>query len=91
MTSCTNIVSRFALLSPFSDVLSTKSGAIAGHVLIIPKQVVKRFADLTSEQVTDLWLTAQKVGSQLENHFEASSLTYAIQVSTVQEKGECQL
>ncbi|KAI3882567.1 hypothetical protein MKX03_019362 [Papaver bracteatum] len=49
------------------------------HVLICPKRVVKRFVDLTLEEVTDLWLTAHKVGGTLEDHYQASSLTFTIQ------------
>ncbi|KAL5743878.1 hypothetical protein ACOSQ2_026994 [Xanthoceras sorbifolium] len=40
---------------------------------------VKRFVDLTADETSDLWLTAQKVGSQLECYHKASSLTLAIQ------------
>ncbi|KAF6172682.1 hypothetical protein GIB67_042005 [Kingdonia uniflora] len=40
---------------------------------------VKRFVDLSVEETADLWLTAQKVGSQLEKYHGASSLTLAIQ------------
>ncbi|KAH7864303.1 hypothetical protein Vadar_028052 [Vaccinium darrowii] len=40
---------------------------------------VKRFVDLTAEETSDLWLTAQKVGKRLEHHHKASSLTFAIQ------------
>ncbi|KAI3993757.1 hypothetical protein MKX01_002770 [Papaver californicum] len=49
------------------------------HVLICPKRVVKRFVDLTSEEASDLWLTAHKVGGILEDHHQASSLTFTIQ------------
>ncbi|KAL3686145.1 hypothetical protein R1sor_004167 [Riccia sorocarpa] len=35
--------------------------------------------DLTAEEVTDLWLTAQRVGQKLEPFFKGSSLTLAIQ------------
>jgi bis(5'-adenosyl)-triphosphatase len=52
---------------------------VPGHVLVCPKRLVKRFADLTAEETTDLWLSAQKVGSKLESHLKASSLTLTIQ------------
>ncbi|XP_074307721.1 bifunctional bis(5'-adenosyl)-triphosphatase/adenylylsulfatase FHIT [Silene latifolia] len=52
---------------------------LPGHVLVCPRREVKRFADLTVDETSDLWLTAQKVGSQLENYHKASSLTLAIQ------------
>ncbi|KAM1995458.1 hypothetical protein ACFX15_028505 [Malus domestica] len=40
---------------------------------------VKRFVDLTADETSDLWITAQKVGSRLESYHKASSLTLAIQ------------
>lgn len=48
-------------------------------MLICPKREVKRFGDLTADETSDLWLTAQKVGRQLESYHKASSLTFAIQ------------
>ncbi|GER54994.1 bis(5'-adenosyl)-triphosphatase-like protein [Striga asiatica] len=36
--------------------------------------------DLTADEVSDLWLSAQKIGSRLETYHKASSLTYAIQI-----------
>ncbi|KAK4278172.1 hypothetical protein QN277_016055 [Acacia crassicarpa] len=49
------------------------------HVLVCPKREVKRVADLTADETCDLWLTAQKVGRQLERYHNATSLTYGIQ------------
>ncbi|KAL6200522.1 hypothetical protein ACLB2K_030303 [Fragaria x ananassa] len=40
---------------------------------------VKRFVDLTVDETSDLWLTAQKVGSRLESYHKATSLTLTIQ------------
>ncbi|GAV80935.1 HIT domain-containing protein [Cephalotus follicularis] len=44
-----------------------------------PLLPVKRFVDLSTDETSDLWIMAQKVGSRLECHHKASSLTYAIQ------------
>ncbi|XP_057247636.1 bifunctional bis(5'-adenosyl)-triphosphatase/adenylylsulfatase FHIT [Beta vulgaris subsp. vulgaris] len=52
---------------------------LPGHVLVCPRREVKRFADLTADETCDIWLTAQKVGRQLEDYHKASSLTLAIQ------------
>ncbi|PWA58948.1 Histidine triad, conserved site-containing protein [Artemisia annua] len=49
------------------------------HVLVCPRREVKRFVDLTPEETSDLWISAQKIGKQLENYHKASSLTLAIQ------------
>ncbi|KAK6933942.1 Protein of unknown function DUF247, plant [Dillenia turbinata] len=43
------------------------------------RREVKCFVDLTDEETSDMWLTARKVGSQLENYHKASSLTFSIQ------------
>nr|DAD33964.1 TPA_asm: hypothetical protein HUJ06_012815 [Nelumbo nucifera] len=58
---------------------------LPGHVLVCPRREVKRFIDLTADEISDLWLTAQKVGCQLEHHHKASSLTFTIQID-VKEK-----
>ncbi|KAL5720743.1 bis(5'-adenosyl)-triphosphatase [Ranunculus cassubicifolius] len=52
---------------------------LPGHVLVCPKREVKRFVDLTADETSDLWMTAQKVGGRLENYHKASSLTLTIQ------------
>jgi bis(5'-adenosyl)-triphosphatase len=52
---------------------------VPGHVLVVSRRVVARFADLTPEETTDLWSLAKKVGTCVESHFGATSLTYAIQ------------
>ncbi|KAL3531006.1 hypothetical protein ACH5RR_010328 [Cinchona calisaya] len=40
---------------------------------------LKRYVDLTADETSDLWLTAQKVGCELESYHRSSSLTFAIQ------------
>ncbi|XP_076884528.1 bifunctional bis(5'-adenosyl)-triphosphatase/adenylylsulfatase FHIT-like [Bidens hawaiensis] len=52
---------------------------LPGHVLVCPRREVKRFVDLTTEETNDLWISAQKIGKQLENYHKASSLTFTIQ------------
>ncbi|XP_024020416.1 bifunctional bis(5'-adenosyl)-triphosphatase/adenylylsulfatase FHIT isoform X3 [Morus notabilis] len=37
---------------------------LPGHVLVCPRREVKRFVDLTAEETSDLWITAQKDGPQ---------------------------
>ncbi|KAK7302001.1 hypothetical protein RJT34_12879 [Clitoria ternatea] len=54
-------------------------GCIYLHVLIVPKREVKRVADLTDDENTDLWHIARKLGRQLESYHKASSLTFCIQ------------
>ncbi len=52
---------------------------VPGHVLVSPKAVVSRFTELSSAQVADLWILAQRVGSMLEAHHKVESLTLSIQ------------
>ncbi|CAK9859208.1 unnamed protein product [Sphagnum jensenii] len=47
--------------------------------ILSSRRVVNRFLDLTSEEVSDLWLTAKYVGQKLEPFYNASSLTFTIQ------------
>ncbi|KAG6751429.1 hypothetical protein POTOM_045967 [Populus tomentosa] len=49
------------------------------HVLVCPRREVKRFIDLSADETSDLWLTAKKVGRQLESFYIATSLTFTIQ------------
>lgn len=52
---------------------------VPGHVLVIPTRVVARFCDLSSEEVCDLFQTAQRIGRIIEPLFEAKALTVAMQ------------
>ncbi|GMH43612.1 hypothetical protein BSKO_11534 [Bryopsis sp. KO-2023] len=52
---------------------------LPGHVLISPKRIVRRFKDLSPEEVGDVWSLAQRVGAGLESHLKVDSLTLAIQ------------
>ena len=52
---------------------------VPGHVLFIPRRVVRRAAELTSDEITDLWLLAHRCAPKLEAHFGASAVTFAVQ------------
>ena len=65
--------------TPLSLGLVNLKPVVPGHVLVVSRRVVARFADLTPEETTDLWSLAKKVGTCVESHFGATSLTYAIQ------------
>lgn len=66
-------------ITPLSFALVNLKPLLPGHVLISPRRVVPRFSDLSSEEVTDLFLTAQRVGRMVERVFEADALNIAIQ------------
>ncbi|KAK1265467.1 hypothetical protein QJS04_geneDACA016941 [Acorus gramineus] len=65
--------------TPLSFAMVNLRPVLPGHVLVCPRREVKRFDDLSAEEVSDLWHSAQKIGSQLERHHGASSLTFTIQ------------
>lgn len=52
---------------------------LPGHVLVSPIRRVARFHELTADEVSDLFLTVQKVGRMVERAFKASALNIAIQ------------
>ena len=52
---------------------------LPGHVLVSPRRVTPRLSDLTSIEVSDLFLTVQRVGSMIERYYNATSLNIAIQ------------
>ncbi len=46
---------------------------------MVPRRVAPRVSDLTHAEVTDLFLTVQRVGRMVERVYRASSLNIAIQ------------
>jgi diadenosine tetraphosphate (Ap4A) HIT family hydrolase len=65
--------------SKLSLAFSNIAPVLPGHVLVIPRRLTPRFAELSSVEILDLWTTAQHVGKSLERHFKADALTFAIQ------------
>ncbi|XP_062197797.1 bifunctional bis(5'-adenosyl)-triphosphatase/adenylylsulfatase FHIT [Phragmites australis] len=65
--------------TPLSYAMVNLRPLLPGNVLVCPKREVKRFADLSSDETSDLWATAKEVGARLEQYHKASSLTFAIQ------------
>lgn len=52
---------------------------LPGHVLVSPRRVTARLSDLTHTEVTDLFLTVQRVGSMIERVYNGTSLNVAMQ------------
>jgi diadenosine tetraphosphate (Ap4A) HIT family hydrolase len=52
---------------------------VRGHVLVSPKRVVARFADLTDEECADLMTTMRRVAGVLTKAFECPALTITVQ------------
>jgi len=52
---------------------------LPGHVLVSPIRRVPRLADLNADEVSDLFLTVQRVGRMIERVFKGTALNIAIQ------------
>ena len=48
-------------------------------MLVCPIRVVKRYADLTLAELSDLAVASQRVSNMVQAHFRGTSLTMAIQ------------
>ncbi|KAF2201065.1 HIT-like protein [Delitschia confertaspora ATCC 74209] len=65
--------------TPHTFALVNLKPLLPGHVLLCPLRPVARFNDLTPTEVSDLFLTLQKVSRMVERVFKASALNIAIQ------------
>ena len=52
---------------------------LPGHVLIAPKRVAPRLADLTPAELSDLWALAVRVGTVVQTVHTAPALQFAVQ------------
>jgi len=52
---------------------------VDNHVLVVPRRVTPRLADLTPDEVSDLFLSVQLIGKVIEKATNAKSLTIACQ------------
>ncbi|XP_064397037.1 bis(5'-adenosyl)-triphosphatase-like [Halichondria panicea] len=58
---------------------TNKKPVLPGHVLVAPQRHVERFADLTAEEVTDMFGCVHRVAPVLESVFTSTSLSIVIQ------------
>ncbi|XP_073009911.1 bifunctional bis(5'-adenosyl)-triphosphatase/adenylylsulfatase FHIT [Typha latifolia] len=65
--------------TPLSFAMVNIRPVLPGHVLVCSRREVKRYVDLSADEISDLWLTAKEVGGRLEKYHNASSLTLNIQ------------
>ena len=56
-----------------------KKPVVEGHVLVSPLRNVPKLADLSQEEVSDLFLLVQTVETFLEKYYGVSSTTISIQ------------
>jgi diadenosine tetraphosphate (Ap4A) HIT family hydrolase len=65
--------------SPLSLGIVNLRPIVPGHVLMIPKRVCARLADLSAEEVADLFASVHRAAPLLENHYNCSALSIAVQ------------
>ncbi|WRT65501.1 uncharacterized protein IL334_002444 [Kwoniella shivajii] len=65
--------------TPLSIGIVNLKPLLPGHVLILPRRVVPRLADLYSSEISDLFLTVQRIGKGLEELYNAQALTVSLQ------------
>lgn len=70
---------EFFFTSTLSAALVNQKPLVPGHVLVIPHRRTSKFAELSADEVADLWRAAQRIGSVLVQHVGATACTYAIQ------------
>lgn len=66
-------------LTPHTFALVNLKPLLPGHVLVSPLRPVPRLSDLTSPEITDLFLTVQRIGRTVQRVYHASALNIAIQ------------
>ncbi|ORY81578.1 HIT-like domain-containing protein, partial [Protomyces lactucae-debilis] len=74
-----NVERQIFFRSPKSFGLVNLKPLLPGHVLICPQRVVPRLADLSSDEVSDLFLSVQKVTGVLQTVYKATGTTISLQ------------
>lgn len=67
------------LTTALSYAFTNRKPVVPGHVLVSPLRPVERFADLTSEEVSDLFLCVHRVFPVLQQAHSSPALTIAVQ------------
>lgn len=73
------VTSQVFHITPHSFALVNLKPLLPGHVLVSPRRAAPRLSDLTQGEVTDLFLTVQRVGRMIERVYNATSLNIAMQ------------
>ncbi|KAF8252955.1 HIT-like protein [Wilcoxina mikolae CBS 423.85] len=73
------ITSQLFHLTPLSFAIVNLKPLLPGHILVCPQRVVPRIHDLRPDEITDLFLTVQKLGSAIEKIYKAEGINIAIQ------------
>ncbi|KAF2835979.1 HIT-like protein [Patellaria atrata CBS 101060] len=73
------VTSQVFHITPLSFALVNLKPLLPGHILVSPIRRVPRLSELNHAEVTDLFMTVQRVSRMVERIFNASALNIAIQ------------
>ncbi|KAK7509310.1 HIT-like domain-containing protein [Phyllosticta citriasiana] len=73
------ITSQIFHLTPLTFALVNLKPLLPGHVLVCPRRVVPRLSQLSTAEISDLFLTVQRVSRMIERVYAADALNVAIQ------------
>lgn len=73
------VTSQVFYSTNYSMALVNLKPLLPGHVLVSPRRVTPRLADLSVDEISDLFVTVQRVGRMIERVYQASSLNVALQ------------
>ncbi|KAJ5780234.1 hypothetical protein N7457_005394 [Penicillium paradoxum] len=73
------VTSQVFYTTPLTFALVNLKPILPGHVLVSPRRIVPRVADLTPAETSDLFLTVRRIGRMVERVYGATSLNIAVQ------------
>ncbi|EOQ98823.1 Bis(5'-nucleosyl)-tetraphosphatase [Wallemia ichthyophaga EXF-994] len=74
-----DITSQSFYRSSLSAAFVNLKPIVPGHVLVIPQRKVERFTELSPDEVSDLFLSVQRVGKVVESVWRSNALTVSVQ------------
>lgn len=66
-------------MSRLSIALVNRKPVVPGHLLVIPRRLVKRLSDVTPDELQDLFMTVQVAQRLVESYFFAMASTISVQ------------
>ncbi|KAE9978069.1 hypothetical protein EG328_001689 [Venturia inaequalis] len=73
------VTSQVFHTTPHSFILTNLRPLLPGHTLVCPLRKCQRLSDLTPPEVTDLFLTVQRVQKTLKRLYQATAFNVAVQ------------
>ncbi|CAL6294149.1 unnamed protein product [Bathycoccus prasinos] len=65
--------------TPLSFAFVNIKPVVPGHVLVVPKRIVEKFEEMTTEEITDVMSTSQRVSKAVKKIHSANSMTLTVQ------------